>query len=82
MKRLIRIVLLTLVLLVVINVVKFATQSPEDDDRQVIADCWAESRADSTTPENRPASVGACEVLEKAFQLNYGIKLTPDAKDV
>ncbi|MBK5207134.1 MAG: hypothetical protein JJD98_17560 [Polaromonas sp.] len=70
------------VMFVVINVVKIALQSPEDVDRQVIADCWAESQADSTTPEKRPVVVGACEALEKVFQVNYGIKLTPGAKDV
>lgn len=82
MKRLIRIVLLTLVLFVVIIIVKIALLSPEDVDRQVIADCWAESRSDSTTAEKRPVVVGACEALENAFQMNYGIKLTPDAKDM
>ena len=82
MKRLIRIVLLTLVMFVIINVAKIALQSPEDVDRQVIADCWDESRADSITPQKRSVIVGACEALEKIFQLNYGIKLTPGAKDV
>ena len=82
MKRFVRIVLLTLVMFVVINVVKIALQSPQDVDRQVIADCWAESRADSTTPEKWPIVVGACEALEKVFQVNYGVKLTPDARDV
>lgn len=82
MKWFVRIVFLTLVLFVVIIVVKIALQSPEDVDRQVIADCWAESRAGSTTPEKRPIVVGACEALEKVFQMNYGIKLTHGAKDM
>lgn len=77
-----RLVLLTLVAFVTINVLKIALQSPEDVDRQVIADCWAESRVDSTSPEKWPVVVGACEALEKVFQLNYGIKLTPGARDV
>ena len=67
---------------VVINVVKIALQSPEDVDRQVIADCWAESRADSTSPEKRLVVIRACEALEKVFQFNYGFKLTPSARDV
>ena len=82
MKRYIRIILLTLVAFVVITVARIALQSPEDVDRQVIADCWTESRADSTAPEKRPITVGACEALEKVFQMNYGIKLNPGAKDV
>ena len=82
MKRVVRIVLLTLVAFVAIDVVKIALQSPEEIDRKVIADCWAESRVDSTTPVKRQVVVGACEALENIFQLNYGIKLTPGAKDV
>lgn len=82
MQRFVRIVLLTLVVFAGIIVVKVAMMSPEDIDRQVIADCWADSRLDSTTEQKRPVVVGACEALEKAFQISHGIKLTRDAKDV
>lgn len=76
LKRFFLMVLLGVVAFVVINVVAIAMQSPEAADQQVIADCWTESKKDTLTPEKRQIVVGACQALEKAYQLNYGVKLT------
>jgi len=82
MKRFSLLVLLAVLAVVVINVALLVLESPEDADRQVIADCWAESRSSSLTQEKRQIVVDACRALERVFMVNHGIKLTPGAGEV
>lgn len=56
---------------IAINVLNFAFKSPEARDQQAIADCWEESRGGNLTPIEQRTVVGACQALEKAYQLNY-----------
>jgi hypothetical protein len=55
-------------------------QSPQDADQSEIDKCWAESQDAALTTEKRQIVIGACQVLEKAFQLNYVTKLSPGSK--
>ena len=82
MKRYLYLLILGVVTFIVITIVKLMPQSPEEVDRQEIASCWDESKGAALTAEKRQIVIGACEALEKVFQFNYGIKLSPGAKDL
>lgn len=53
-------------------------QSPDSDlkakDREVIKECWDESKAKGTSisPAKQQNIVSACEMLEKVYRMNYG----------
>lgn len=55
-----------------------ALQSPDSalkaKDREVIKECWAESKAKGTSisPAKQQTIISACEMLEKVYRLNYG----------
>ena len=82
MKRYFFVVMFAVVVVVVINLVAFALESPKDADQSEIEKCWEESKVSHLTAEKRQVVIGACQALEKVFQLNYGTKLTPGFKDV
>lgn len=72
MKRYLLLALIAVAVTVVINLVLFMLQSPDAKDRQAIADCWDESPAANLTPVQQQIVIGACQALEKAYQLNHG----------
>ena len=82
MKRFLYLVLIAVAVSVVMNVVMFVLQSPEEKDRQVILDCWEESKKGNLTPVQEHNFIGACEALEHVYRLNYGVSAFPGKKDV
>lgn len=74
--------MLAVLAVVVINLVTNALQSPQEIDRSEIEKCWKESQDSTRSADKRRIVIGACQALEKAFQLNYGTKVFPGAKDV
>ena len=74
--------MLSVAAVVVFNVVFYALQSPMKADQSEIQKCWEESQSTTLAAEKRQIVVGACQALEKAFQLNYGTKVSPGSKDV
>ena len=82
MKRYLFLAMLSVVAVIVINLVTYALQSPQDADQSKIEKCWVESQDAALTAEKRQIVIGACRAMEKVFQLNYGTKVTPGAKDV
>ena len=82
MKRYLFLTMLSVAAVVVFNVVSYALQSPMEADQEEIEKCWEESQSTTLAAEKRQIVIGACQGLEKAFQLNYGIKVSPGAKDV
>ena len=74
--------MLSVAAVVVFNVLSYALQSPMEADQSEIVKCWEESQGTSLAPEKRQIVVGACQALEKAFQFNYGTKVSPGPKDV
>lgn len=82
MKRYLSLAVLSVVAVVVFNFVTYAVQSPMDADQAEIEKCWEESQGTNLTPEKRQTVIGACQAMEKAFQLNYGTKVSPGSKDV
>lgn len=79
-KRYLFLALIALAVFIVINVVHFILQTPKAKDQQAIADCWEESKAGTLTLAQQQAVVGACQALEKVYQLNYSP--LPGRKDV
>lgn len=82
MKRLLFLAMISFVAVVVVNLAIYALQSPQDADQSGIDKCWVESQGAVLTTEKRQIVIGACQALEKAFQLNYGTKPSPGPKDV
>lgn len=82
MKRHSFLAMLSFVAVGVVTLAIYAQQSPEDADQSEIDKCWEESHDATLTAEKRQIVIGACQALEKAFQLNYGTKLSPGSKDV
>lgn len=82
MKRHLFLAMISFVAVVVVNLGIYALQSPQDADKSEIDNCWVESQGAALTTEKRQIVIGACQALEKAFQLNYGTKLSPGSKDV
>lgn len=82
MKRYFFLAMLSVGAVAVFNVVSYALQSPMEADQSEIEKCWEESQGTTLAAEKRQIVVGACQALEKAFQLNYGTKLSPGSKDV
>lgn len=80
MKRYLFLVLIAVGVTIVISVLNFALQSPEAKDQQAIADCWAQSKGVHLTPTQQQTVIGACQMLEKVYQLNYSPQ--PGRKDV
>lgn len=82
MKRYVFLAMLSVVAVVAFNMVQVARQSPEEADRMEIAKCWEESKGATLTSEKQKIVIGACQALEKVFQLNYGAKKLPYASAV
>lgn len=82
MKRYLFLAMLSVAAVVVFNLVNFALQSPIEADQLEIEKCWEESQGINLAPEKRQTVIGACQALEKAFQLNHGTKVSPGPKDV
>ena len=82
MKRYLFLTVLSVVAVVLFNVVTSALQSPMEADQSGIEKCWEESQGTTLAPEKRQIVIGACQALEKAFQFNYGTKVSPGSKDV
>lgn len=82
MKRNLFLLMLSVAAVAVFNVVSYALQSPQDAAQSEIDKCWEESQDATLTAEKRQIVIRACQALEKAFQLNYGTKLSPGSKDV
>lgn len=82
MKRYLFLAVLSVIAVVLFKVVTYALQSPMEADRSEIDKCWEESQGTNLAPEKRHTVIGACQALEKAFQLNYGTKASPGSKDV
>lgn len=70
-KRYMFLALIAVAVTIVINVAHFMLQSPEAKDQQAIADCWDESKGANLTPAQQRTVIGACQALEKVYQLNY-----------
>lgn len=79
-RRYLFLALIAVAITVVISVVHFMVQSPEAQDQQAIADCWAESKGAKLTPAQQRTVIEACQMLERVYRFNYS--LPTGSKDV